>query len=74
MDEFQKTLEYNPGSALAHYNMAIVFAESKIYREAIVEWEKAVDSDKDGDIGARSRENIKIVKELMNAPVPDNVQ
>ena len=74
MDEFQKALEYNPDSALAHYNMAIVFAESKIYREAIVEWEKAVDKDKDGDIGARSRENIKIVKELMNAPVPDNVQ
>jgi hypothetical protein len=70
MAEFQKVLEYHPQSALAHYNMAIMFAESKIYREALVEWELASKYDPDGDIGERSRENIKIVKDLMNAPTP----
>jgi tetratricopeptide (TPR) repeat protein len=68
MAEFNKTLEYNPQSALAHYNIAIMFAEAKIYREALVEWELASKYDPDGDIGDRSRANIKIVQDLMNAP------
>jgi tetratricopeptide (TPR) repeat protein len=73
MAEFQKTLEHNPESALAHYNIAIMFAEAKIYREALAEWETASKLDPDGDIGDRSRENIKIVTDLMNAPaLPQN--
>ena len=70
MGEFKKALEYNPESSLAHYNIAIMFAEAKIYREALREWEMASKFDPDGDIGDRSRENIKIVNDLMNAPMP----
>ncbi|MBU8870410.1 MAG: tetratricopeptide repeat protein [Gemmatimonadales bacterium] len=68
---FQKVLDHNPDSALAHYNMAIMFAEAKIYREAIHEWELAAKCDPNGDIGGRSRDNIKIVNDLMNSPDPD---
>ena len=71
--EFETALEYNPKSSLAHYNLAIMFAEAKIYREAIREWEQAVKYDPDGDIGQRSRENIKIVEDLMNAPPPEHL-
>jgi tetratricopeptide (TPR) repeat protein len=74
LNEFRTVLEHNPMSSLAHYNMAIMFAEQKIYREAIVEWELAVKYDPEGDIGSRSRENIKIVKELMESPTPDSVK
>ncbi len=70
MAEFKTTLEYNPESSLAHYNIAIMFAEAKIYREALKEWELASKYDPDGDIGDRSRSNIKIVQDLMNAPTP----
>lgn len=68
--EFQHVLADNPRSALAHYNLAIMFAESKIYREALAEWKLAVECDPDGDVGARSAENIRIVTDLMNAPEP----
>jgi len=68
--QFNKVLELHPKSSLAHYNLAIMFAESKIYREAIREWELAVKYDPKGDIGARSRENVKIVKELLNTKPP----
>jgi tetratricopeptide (TPR) repeat protein len=71
LSEFQTALEYDPKSSLAHYNLAIMFAEAKIYREAIAEWELAAKNDPDGDIGYRSRENIKIVKDLLNAPAPN---
>ena len=74
LNEFQTVLENDPRSSLAHYNLAIMFAEQKIYREALAEWELAAKYDPDGDIGSRSRENIKIVKELMNSPVPDAVK
>ena len=70
LEQFQIALEHDPESALAHYNMAIMFAESKIYREAIREWELAAKYDPDGDIGERSRDNVRIVTELMNAPPP----
>ncbi len=73
-NEFQKVLEANPHSSLAHYNMAIMFAESKIYREAISEWKLAVKYDPDGDIGGRSRDNIDIVKELMKTPMPNDAK
>jgi tetratricopeptide (TPR) repeat protein len=69
--EFLAVLEHDPESALAHYNVAIMFAEAKIYREALREWELAVKHEPDSDIGQRSRENIKIVKDLMNAPDPE---
>jgi tetratricopeptide (TPR) repeat protein len=63
-DQFQYVLERNPKSALAHYNMAIMFAEARIYREAVREWELAAKHDPDGDIGERSRDNIEIIKQL----------
>jgi tetratricopeptide (TPR) repeat protein len=71
LETFQEVLVHNPTSSLAHYNLAIMFAESKIYREAIREWELAAKYDPDGDIGDRSRDNIRIVNDLMNAPDPD---
>jgi len=70
IEQFNAVLEHDPDSALAHYNMAILFAESRMYREALVEWEAAADSDPDGDIGDRSRENIKVIEDLMNSEIP----
>jgi len=74
LGEFRSVLDNDPHSALAHYNLAIMFAESKIYREARKEWELASKYDPKGDIGDRSRENIKIVDDLMNSPTPDNLK
>ena len=33
-----EALAWEPEYALAHYNLAIMFAEAEIYREAINEW------------------------------------
>lgn len=70
---FNQVLAVNPQSALAHYNLAIMFAEEKIYREALVEWGAAAAADPDGDIGERSRANIQIVKELLSTEIPENL-
>lgn len=72
--EFKTAIANDSQSALAHYNLAIMFAEAKMYREAIVEWELASKYDPQGDIGDRSRDNVKIVHDLMNAPTPDTVK
>lgn len=71
MQEYTKVLEYNDKSALAHYNLAILFATQKIYREAITEFEAAVKFDPKGDIGERSQENIKIIRELLASQAAD---
>ena len=70
--EFNIVLENDPESALAHYNLAIMFAEAEIYREAINEWELAFKYDPSGDIGQRAKDNVAIVKELMNTKLPKN--
>ena len=73
LDQFTAVLDHDPDSALAHYNLAIMFAEQKIYREALREWELAAKCDPDGDVGERSRANVRIVKDLMSAPDPQAV-
>jgi tetratricopeptide (TPR) repeat protein len=72
-NEFQQVLAVDPHSALAHYNLAIMFAESKLYDEAILEWKLAAKYDRDGDIGERSRENVKIVEELQQTKTPQKI-
>jgi tetratricopeptide (TPR) repeat protein len=71
LDHFQRALEADPQSQLAHYNMAILFADAEIYREAIAEWESAVAIDANSDIGRRSADNIMIIKEMMAAEMPE---
>jgi len=65
MNEYLAVLEHDEESSLAHYNLAILFATQRIYEEAITEFELAVKYDPEGDIGDRSRDNIKIIRDLM---------
>lgn len=74
VEQFQAVLDADPGSALAHYNLAIMFAESRMYREAKTEWELASRYDPDGDVGDRSRENLKVIDDLMNSEIPPELQ
>ncbi len=73
LQEFETVLAEHPDDALAHYNLAILFAEERMYREAIAEWEAAADADPDGDVGERSRENIRIVNQLLQTEVPPDL-
>jgi tetratricopeptide (TPR) repeat protein len=71
LENFQRALEADPQSQLAHYNLAILFADAEIYREAIAEWEAAVAIDANSDIGRRSADNIIIIREMMAAEMPE---
>lgn len=71
MNSFLAAIEANPQSQLAHYNLAILFADSGIYREAIAEWEKVVAIDPNSDLGARSADNIGIIKQMQETRMPD---
>ncbi len=72
LEQFQAVLDVNPESALAHFNLAIMFADSKMYREAIVEWELAAKYD-DGEIRERANENIQVMKDLMETEIPETL-
>lgn len=67
MQQYLAVLEDNPRSALAHYNLAILFATQNMYGEARRDFELAVKYDPHGDIGQRSRDNIKIIDDLQAA-------
>jgi len=70
LEQFRHVLAVNPRSALAHYNMAILFATSRVYEEAIREWELASKYDGEGDIGERSRDNIRTIKQMLEVEIP----
>lgn len=71
IERFQQALKINPKSQLAHYNLAILFADSGMYREAIREWEACVAIDPGSDLGTRSRDNVGIVRQMMDAEMPE---
>ena len=41
---YQRALAIDPNSAQAHYNLGLAFAETKVFKEAVVEWQKVVAS------------------------------
>lgn len=71
LESFQAAIAAHPQSQLAHYNLAILFADSEIYREAESEWRKVVDIDPESDLGQRSRDNIEIVRQLLETETPE---
>ena len=73
LEQFKTVLAQNDKSALAHYNLAIMFADTKMYREALREWQSAADDDPHGDIGKRSQQNVKIFEQMMATPVPKDL-
>lgn len=74
MAQYQTVLNNDPKCAIAHYKLGIMFAETKIYKEAIVEWKLAAKYDPDGDVGKTSRENIQVIDDLMNSDTPEELK
>ena len=74
IEQYQAVLDNDPECAIAHYKLGIMFAETKIYREAIVEWELAVKYDPDGDVGKTSLDNIRVINDLMNSDTPEELK
>ena len=72
--QYQTVLDNDPECAIAHYKLGIMFAETKIYKEAIVEWKLAAKYDPDGDVGKISRENIQVIDDLMNSDTPEELK
>jgi len=67
--EFTTVLDQDPQSALAHYHLAVLFAEARIYARPRLSgsWREIRP---DGDIGERSKANLKILEDLQKAPTP----
>jgi len=65
-----KALETGPRNPQPVFYLAIFFFESKMYREALVEWEKVVELDPGGYLASRARENIAMLQSALNSPAP----
>ncbi|HEX5132763.1 MAG TPA: tetratricopeptide repeat protein [Candidatus Krumholzibacteria bacterium] len=65
MTMYQQALAIDPNSAQAHYNLGLAFAETRIFREALKEWELAAKADPDGEIGKAAGENANIIRQYL---------
>ncbi len=61
-------LEEEPDHPQPHFYLAIFFWESRIFREAMVEWEKVVALSPDSYLAAKARENIMMLQNVLNEP------
>jgi tetratricopeptide (TPR) repeat protein len=64
---YQQALAIDANSAQAHYNLGLAFAEAKVFKEAVVEWETVVRLDPDGELGRSAAENVKIIRQYLTA-------
>jgi tetratricopeptide (TPR) repeat protein len=63
---YQQALAIDANCAQAHYNLGLAFAEAKVFKEALVEWETVVRLDPDGELGKTAAENVKIIKQYLS--------
>ena len=43
------------------------FAENRVFREAMIEWEKVIALDPDGELGRTASENVRMIKQYVEA-------
>jgi tetratricopeptide (TPR) repeat protein len=67
MEQYRRALAVDPNSAQAHYNLGLAFADAKIFSEAMREWQDVVRLDPDGDLGRTAAENVKIIRQYLDA-------
>jgi tetratricopeptide (TPR) repeat protein len=67
-EHLSRALEIDPNHPQPHFYLAIFFWESRMYREALLEWERVIDIDPDGYLAGKARENIIILQKALNAP------
>ncbi|HSG29449.1 MAG TPA: tetratricopeptide repeat protein [Candidatus Krumholzibacterium sp.] len=63
-------LELAPDHPQPRFYLAIFFWESKMYREAMREWEKVVEVDPGSYLAERATENIQLLQRVLNSPTP----
>ncbi len=64
---YQRALALDPNSAQAHYNLGLAFAENRVFREAMIEWEKVMALDPGGELGRTAAENVRMIKQYVEA-------
>ncbi|MDP6418827.1 MAG: tetratricopeptide repeat protein [Candidatus Krumholzibacteria bacterium] len=69
MDFYRRALAADPGSQDAHYNLGVAFAESRMYGEAVVEWEKVVAIDPTTPVAAQADTNAKLLRDVLQETV-----
>jgi tetratricopeptide (TPR) repeat protein len=70
VDMYQKAIAIDPNSAQAHYDLGLAFADAKIFREALIEWETVVRLDPKGDLGKTAGDNVRIIRQYLDTSSP----
>jgi tetratricopeptide (TPR) repeat protein len=65
MKYYGKALAIDPNSAQAHYNLGLAFANAKMFKEALLEWQTAAELDPDGTLGKMAAENVELIRKYM---------
>ena len=63
---YTRALEIDPNSAQARYNLGLAFADAKLFSEALVEWNRVVELDHDGELGKIAGENVKLIQTYLD--------
>ncbi|MBN1884458.1 MAG: tetratricopeptide repeat protein [Candidatus Krumholzibacteriota bacterium] len=67
-EDLSHALAVAPDHPQPHFYLAIFFWESRIYREALREWERVIELEPDGYLALKARENVVMLQKALNAP------
>jgi len=62
-----KALELDPGSADAHFNLGVLFADANMYSEAQTEWEKVLELQAEGPARTLAEQGLARIRPLAGA-------
>lgn len=69
MDYYRRALAADPRNQDAHYNLGVAFAESRMYGEAVVEWEVVVSIDPGTPVAEQAATNAKLLRDVLQETV-----
>ncbi|MBN1164027.1 MAG: tetratricopeptide repeat protein [Candidatus Krumholzibacteriota bacterium] len=69
-ENLEIALRNGPEHPQPHFYLAIFFWESRMFREALGEWEKVTVLDPGSHLAAKALENVVMLQKALNAPSP----
>lgn len=70
VSHYTRAIEIDPRSAQAHYNLGLAFADTRLFAEAMREWETVIALSPKSELGRTAAENLELIKTYVGEENP----
>jgi tetratricopeptide (TPR) repeat protein len=74
VEYYTRAIEIDPRSAQAHYNLGLAFADTRLFAEAMREWETVIKLSPKSELGRTAAENLRLIQTYVGKESPHNTK